>query len=94
MKEVYNKRGHTVVRKIVDEILLVPVHGDLANLQRIFVLNPVAEHIWSRLDGQQTLGEICARLTDSFSVREDEARNDLREFIDELLQAGLVERVV
>lgn len=45
LDKVYRHSGDVVNRQILGDTLLVPVRGKLADLQRIFALNPVARHI-------------------------------------------------
>ncbi len=78
-------------RQIAGETILVPVSGDLARLQEIFVLDDVADHIWQRIDGRTTVEEIVDSVTESFDVDRDTARRDLLAFMEALESAGLVE---
>ncbi len=79
-------------RQVAGEALLVPVRGRLAEMQKIFALNPVAGHIWQELDGKRSLGEIRDSILARFDVEREAADRDVREFIEELLEAGLLER--
>ena len=88
-------RDETVVtRDIVGETILVPIRGKLADMQRIFTLNDVGKFIWSSLDGERSLGEICEDLRTEFDVHKEQAEKDLGDFISELLEAGLIGRMV
>ena len=87
---VFEKNAEIVSRKIAGELFLVPIKGKLADMQRIFSLNPVAEHIWQELDTQKSLNEIRNSIIEKFEVTEEDADSDLGEFIAELLKAGLI----
>jgi Coenzyme PQQ synthesis protein D (PqqD) len=89
-EKVFRRNGDIVTRKIADELFLVPIRGKLADMQRIFTLDPVAEYIWGELDGRKNIGEISKGLLNEFDVEEGEALADTEEFISELLQAGLI----
>jgi hypothetical protein len=82
--------GGVVSRKIVGETILVPITGKLADLQRVFALNPVAEFIWERLDGKRRLAEIRDDIVVAFEVAPQRAEDDLLELVSELLEEGLV----
>ncbi len=84
--------SQVVSRTIVGETILVPIRGKLADLQRIFALDPVAEFIWKKLDGTTTLGRIRDEITENFEVDEEKAAADLTEFVDDLLREGLATR--
>src|SRR5512135_558961 len=83
-------RGKDIVsRKIAGEIFLVPVKGQLADMQKIFSLSLVAEYIWERLDGKKKVDEIRNDIVARFDVDPQQADADIQEFIAELLEAGL-----
>lgn len=90
---VFRKRGEIVSRAIAGETILVPIKGKLADMQRIFSLSPVASYIWDRIDGEKSLAMVLDEVNAGFDVAETEAERDLREFVDELLEAGLIEAV-
>lgn len=88
--QVFRKNGDIVSRRIADELFLVPIRGRLADMQRIFTLDPVGEYIWDGLDGIKSVGEIGSGMLREFDVEEGQAQADTRDFIGELLQAGLI----
>ncbi len=85
------KKEQIVTRQIAGETLLVPVYGDLANMERIFTLDPVAAFIWEQLDGKKSLKDIRDGVLDAFDVKKEQAETDIFEFIDELVKADLIE---
>lgn len=90
LSKIYSKGNDIVSREIAGETILVPIRGQLADMQQIFALNPVAEYIWQSLDGKKSLGDICDGIVGNFEVDRNQAENDLQEFLDELLEAGLI----
>ena len=56
-QKVFIKNEEVISRKIAGETILVPVRGRLADMRRIFTLNPVAEYIWHRIDGKNTIAD-------------------------------------
>lgn len=90
LDRVFQPRPEMVTREIAGEVLLVPVRGKLAQLQQIFVLNPVGAYIWRQLDGERNLSAIHGGLIDRFDVTEREAEADLFEYLGALEDAGLV----
>jgi len=87
--KVFDKTNNIVSRRIAGDLFLVPISGDLANMQKIFALSAVAEFIWDKLDGQMNLNEIHRDLMDRFDVSEEQAGADIKEFVTELLKEGL-----
>ena len=91
--EVYQRRSELVTRQVAGETLVVPVSGQLADLQRIFALDRVSAFIWERLDGCHTLAAIREAVVASFQVTPETARRDLEEFVGEIRTAGLIFKV-
>jgi hypothetical protein len=87
--KVFEKTENIVSRRIAGELFLVPISGDIANMQRIFTLTAVAEFIWQKLDGRMNLNEIRRQVLDRFDVPEKQAEVDINEFVTELLKEGL-----
>jgi len=87
----YQTDEDVLARKIAGEVLLVPIRGKLADMQRIFSLNTMAEFIWNRLDGKTTLKQIHQQILAKYDVSETTADNDLRAFIDALLAENLIQ---
>ena len=91
LMSVYQKKEDIVTRSIADETLLVPIRSQMADMQRIFALNPVAEFIWQQLDGKQKLENILEGITANFNIEKVQAESDLREFILRLIKEGIIE---
>ena len=90
LNSTFQKKEEIIARQIVGEMILVPIRGTLADMQRIFALGSVAEYIWGYLDGEHSLEEILSGILDNFHVEKNQADTDLKVFISELLETGLV----
>jgi hypothetical protein len=88
--KVYRKNPDVVTRKIAGELFLVPIRGKVADMQRIFSLNPVGELIWESMDAQENLNDIRDKVVAHFDVSRETAMTDVEEFIAALLQAKLI----
>ena len=86
LQNVFIKKSELITRTIAGETFLVPISGQLADLQRIFSLNPLAEYIWQQLDGERNLQEIVNSIVSSFEVQQEQVIADVKEFISELLK--------
>ena len=91
---IFNKNDNVVSRKILDETILVPIRGKLADMQHIITLNPMAEYIWEHLDGKHKVSKILDKITDEFDVQRDEAGEDMEGFLNALLKEDLIVDVV
>jgi hypothetical protein len=88
----YQKSESVVRREIADETILVPIRGELASLQQVFVLNPVAAFVWERLDGSTDTEAILAGILERFEVSHEEAGKDLQELVEAFEAVGLITR--
>jgi pyrroloquinoline quinone biosynthesis protein D len=73
------------VRKI-DDVFYV-MHPDTSELHNF---NEVATRVWELVDGQRTVAEIVAVITDEYEVEPAEAESDILAFLDQLLQKDLI----
>lgn len=87
---VYQPSSHVVARKIADETILVPISGNLANMQRLFTVNEVGASIWNLMDGKRNVKEIRQLLLDEFNVKADQLDADIWDFIDRLKTSDLI----
>jgi hypothetical protein len=56
-------------------------------------LNPVGSRIWELIDGQRSLEEITGMIVQEFEVAPGVALQDVRAFVQELLDRGLVSQL-
>jgi hypothetical protein len=93
LESKFRKKESIASRKIADESFLVPVCGQPSDLQKIFILNSLAEFIWQYLDGEHTLDELLTAIVEQFAVDREQARLDTVEFIGQMLEQNLLEGV-
>lgn len=92
-EKVFQKNEDIVSREIVGETMLIPIRGNLADMQRVFSLEDVAEYIWQQLNGEKELGIIRDGVLENFEVEKVGAETDISEFINELVKADLIVEV-
>ena len=93
MNATPRKRVDLLTRQIAGETIIVPIRGKLADMQNIFAVNVVAGFVWERMDGKRTLDEIAREVAQHFEVSECVARSDVLEFVGELSEAGLIDKM-
>lgn len=79
-----------VRRDVVGETFLVPIRGSIADLQELFIVNEVGGWIWDRLDRPRRFRELVAEVVTEFEVDEGQATADVRLFVRQLAEAGLL----
>ena len=81
---VYARNDAFVYREIAEETVLVPVYGQVADMESIYTLNEVGARIWQLIDGQRTLEEVGKTLAAEYDAPPDEVEADLLEFVETL----------
>lgn len=87
-KKYILKPGY-VLREIAGEHLAIPVTAE--NSTDIVVLNPVSAILWTELETGKTLEELTDKICENFDIKRDEAKADITEFIDSLVEKNVVE---
>jgi len=84
-------RGEDIIsRNIAGETILVPIRGNLADMQYIFTLNSVGVFIWDHINGEYKLAEILDMLLENFETTREQAEIDTLEFIAQVMEKGLI----
>ena len=86
-KKYIIKQGF-VVREIAGEFIAVPVDSSCGT--SIVVLNPVSKFLWEELRSEKTFGELLDAMLKNYDVSREEAETDLKEFLAQLTENGLI----
>lgn len=89
---IFIQKPNIVARQIAGETLLVPISGNLADMQKLFAVQDVGALIWEKLNGRNDEEQICDAIVTKFDIDKESARKDFLRFIDELQTAGLIEK--
>jgi hypothetical protein len=91
-KRVYVRSEDVVAREIEDEFLLVPIASGIGDMEdALYTLNETGKEIWQRLDGQKTLEDLVAELSEEYDADPDEIRQDICGLVGELEKLNMVE---
>ena len=86
----YRRRDNYVYRLTVGEHLLVALHA--RSDEPLYALTPTGALLWERLAQWATVEQLAEALVDEYEVSAEEARADVREFIDQLGLLNAVEQ--
>ena len=78
------KDPNMVFRQIDDEVILVPIRRNVADLESIYTLNPLAARIWELIDGKRKIKDIKNVILQEYEVDEEKVEKDLLEFLTQL----------
>ena len=87
----FRKKGEFVTRSIADEIVVVPVRGQVGDLDAIYNLNEVGAFIWEQIDGRKSVTQVVEAVRAEFEVALEQAEKETSEFIAALEAAGMIE---
>ena len=85
----YRRRDNYVYRLTVGEHLLVALHA--RKDQPLYALTPTGAQLWERLAEWATLEELTDALVGEYDVNVDDAKQDVRDFIDQLESLKAIE---
>ena len=77
-----------IVREIAGEFLAVPVDSSCG--ANIVVLNPVSKFLWDELKEEKSFDELLKAIVSNYSVSEQEAEQDLKDFLMQMIESGLL----
>jgi hypothetical protein len=85
-----SKRGEFVTRETTGEAVIVPIRGQIGDLDAIYTFNEVGTFIWNLLDHSMTVSDIVQAVCESFDVTRDQSEADSLEFLRTLQGWGIV----
>jgi hypothetical protein len=79
-----------VTRRIAGETILVPVAGEIGDLDSVYTLNDAGSFIWDLIDGRRSAEAIAEAVSSEYDVTLEEAARDVDELLSVLESKGLV----
>lgn len=84
LKDIYKKKKDFVTRQIGNELVLVPVKSNVAQMNELITMNETACFIWESIDGKNSKEDILKLLVEEFDVDKDLALRDLDLFLGKI----------
>ncbi len=91
LDKVYCVKDRVASRKIVDEVLLVPLRDSVAEMENLYALNEVGARVYELVDGKRSVRDICAVIVDEFDASAEQAEADVSQFVEQLLSIHAIE---
>ena len=86
----YRKKFECLIKQVDNEYLLIPVNQDTVDLDTAFVLSETGAFIFDHLDGNHSVSDIIRMIFENFDVTEEEAREDVISFLDQISSRFLI----
>lgn len=90
LARIYQQSPDVVARKIVDEMILVPIRRKVADVESIYTLNEVGARTWELIDGQRRVEEIRDVIVAEFEVSQQAAEADLLALLQQFSEIGAI----
>ena len=87
------RNADLVSRNVAGETVVVPICRGVGDLDAIFTFNGVGTSLWVLLAEGRTEAELSNFVAQRFAVGAEQAQLDVRNFLAELQEAGLVQTV-
>jgi hypothetical protein len=91
LEQVFVRSLSVVSRRVAGETLIVPVRGKVGDLASIYSFNEVGSLIWQSMESPKGFAELITIVEQEYSVAHDQAERDVKQFLQDMLSADLVE---
>lgn len=85
----------TIVRNT--DLMAVPMDGDLVMMSisqgTYYGINPVGGRIWTLLEQPASVASLCNTIVSEFEVSKEQCQQDVLQFVEQMLKAGVVSQV-
>ena len=78
------------LKKVVNQYLVIRVEDALV-LDNMITINEIGKDIFDFLKEEHSEDEVVSYILSNYEVKEEKAREDVHEFIEKLIQKGIVE---
>ena len=85
------RNSNLVSREVAGETVVVPICRGVGDLDSIFTFNGVGTYLWALLAEGRTAAELCQFVEQRYAVSADMAQADVRSFLSDLQEIGLVQ---
>jgi len=89
----YQRNEDFIFRKIVEEMILVPVKQNVAEMEAVFTLNEVGAFLWEQLGQPRSLSELHNAVLNEFEADPASVLEDIEAFLKEAEAFGAVKEV-
>ena len=89
----YARNPDFIFRKIVEEMILVPIVQDVANMDCVYALNEIGTLVWQQLENPRSKQELSDIILQDYAAEPETVQMDLNVFLDNMLEAGAIREV-
>ncbi len=80
-----------VLREIAGDYVIIPTGKTVLSFNGLITVNEVGADLWKMLQSEVTFDDLLHGILESYDVDEETAREDIREFLDTLIEGGVLD---
>ena len=80
-----------VLREIAGDYVIIPTGQTVLCFNGLITVNEIGAFLWNLLQNDVTVDELVKHVLDEYEVDEEIAREDILEFLDTLVNGGIME---
>ena len=80
-----------VLREIAGDYIIIPTGKTVLDFNGLITLNEVGVSLWKMLQNEVTFDDLLQGVLDEYDVEPAVAREDIQEFLDQLVNRGIIE---
>lgn len=80
-----------VLREIAGDYIIIPTGKTVFDFNGLITLNEVGVSLWKMLQNKVTFDDLLQGVLDEYDVEPAVAREDIQEFLDQLVNRGIIE---
>ena len=80
-----------VLREIAGDYIIIPTGKTVFDFNGLITLNEVGVSLWKMLQNEVTFDDLLQGILDEYDVEPAVAREDIQEFLDQLVNRGIME---
>ena len=84
IRQLNDIKPNFVTRTVGDELVIVPLSGNVAQMNRLFTLNETGKFIWENCEKCTDIKSLVVLLTENFDVQPDAALTDVEAFLEKM----------
>ncbi|MBO5071069.1 MAG: PqqD family protein [Roseburia sp.] len=79
-----------VLREIAGDYIVIPTGQTVLEFNGLITMNDVGVSLWKMLQEEVTMDNLVAGILEEYEVEEDVAREDIQEFLNKLIESGIL----
>ncbi|MEA4852527.1 MAG: PqqD family protein [Paludibacter sp.] len=84
IESLFQLKSKFVTREVGNELIVVPLSANVAQMNELFTLNETAKVIWENLNEGIDMSTLIQTITDTFDIDRQTAEKDIAVFLQTL----------